>query len=101
MIACAVQFSGCLAAKLLAPNPNLEGKNNLAYLKTTLNTHSVGQGEKLKNIKEKVLYFLDIRSASVHNMTQVFEWYSPICTTASLPRGGVQSYVLRKEDNHG
>lgn len=57
--------------------------------------------KKLKNIKEKVLYFLDIRSASVHNMTQVFEWYSPICTTASLPRGGVQSYVLRKEDNHG
>lgn len=82
-------------------NPNLKGKNNLAYLKTTLNTHSAGQGEKLKNIKEKVLYFLDVRSASVHNMTQVFEWYSPICTTASLPRGGVQSYVLRKEDNHG
>ena len=51
----------------------------------------------LKNIKEKVLYFLDVRSASVHNMTQVFEWYSPICTTASLPWGGVQSYVLCKE----
>ena len=31
----------------------------------------MGQGEKLKNIKEKVLYFLDIRSAPVHNMTQV------------------------------
>ena len=51
----------------------------------------------LKNIKEKVLYFLDVRSASVHNMTQVFEWHSPICTTASLPWGGVQSYVLCKK----